>query len=98
MSDYMYTPDEQQKINTIVDECVDSYRRDETEKFFRQDAYDGLKENVAIKRETFNAIVKERFDEKSSKIIEKHEDIIALNEMIVANTKHQEEDEDTDNE
>lgn len=96
MSDYIFTPDEQRKINNIVNDCVDSYRRDESEKLFRATAFDDLKEEVPITKAIFNALVKERFDESSTKAVEKHEDIVALEEMLRNNNKAASEPDEED--
>lgn len=92
MSDFMYTPDEQRKINNIVNDCVDSYRREESEKHLRKELFEDLKDEVPITKALFNALVKERFDESSTKAVEKHEDIIQLDEILLrANTSRQDD-------
>lgn len=85
MSDFQFTPTEQKRIDGCIDECVESLQRVESEKFFRKDAFDALKEEVPISKELFNALVNERFDEKSSKAIEKHSDVVQLNEIVKNN-------------
>lgn len=95
MTEYMYNAEEQKKIDDAVDEAVASFQRQKTieasEKEHRKDIYENLKEkNVPIDKKLFNSLVNERFDGKSSDIISKHEDVVALDE-ILRNTKAQEE-------
>ena len=86
--EYMYTPEEQKKINDAVEESAESWIRQKTvettEKGFRQDVVDRIikEENVPIDKTLFNNLVKERFEGKSSDTIEKHENVVALDEML----------------
>lgn len=93
MSDFQFTPAEQKRIDGCIEECVQSLQRVESEKFFRKDAFDSLKEDVPITKELFNALVNERFDEKSSKAIEKHSDVVQLNEILRNNASREEAEE-----
>lgn len=90
MSEFQYTKEEQVKINNAVDEASTSLVRQKTvetqEKDFRKDVIDRItkEEDVPIDKKLFNALVKERFDGKSTEEIGKHEDVIALDEILRA--------------
>lgn len=87
MSEVYWNKEEQVKISEAVDECVASLVREEGEKQYRKDAVEALQDKVPIKTAVFNALVNERFNGKSTKILEKHEDIIAMNEVLMNNTR-----------
>lgn len=79
--------DEQKKINDAIDEAVASLVREDGEKQLRKDIIEELKDSLGITPSLFNALVKERFDGKSKKNVEKHEEIVAINEMLYNNNK-----------
>lgn len=85
MSDFMYTPQEQEKINNAVEEAVDSLIRVSAEKDLRKDIVENLKEELGMKPAMFNALVNERYEGKSSKSIEKHQDTVELNDLLKNN-------------
>lgn len=89
MSEYILTPQEQAKLDGAIQEAVDAHIRISAEKEFIKDVADRVKEELGFKSAQFNALVGERFDNKSSKAIEKHEEIIELSEMIRSNAKSQ---------
>lgn len=97
MTVYIYTEKEQTTINNAVDEAVSSWVRQKTletsEKDLRKDIIERITkdENVPIDKKLFNLLVKERFDGKSSEEVEKHEDVIALDDIL---RKKQSEEED----
>lgn len=87
MSEYVYTPDEQKTINEAIDEAVQSLMKQKgieaAEKEHRKDIFETLKEkDVPIDKALFNSLVNERFEGKSSDLIEKHEDVVALDEVL----------------
>lgn len=83
MTDFQYTPQELATINNCVEECVNSLVREEGEKSLRKDILDRAKEELKMKPAMFNMLVKERFDSKSTKTLEKHEEIVELNEKLI---------------
>lgn len=90
MADFQFSKTEQIKINNAVDEASASLIRQKTvetqEKDFRKDVIERITkdEDVPIDKKLFNALVKERFEGKSSDELEKHEDVIALDEILRA--------------
>ena len=87
MSEIYWNEEEQVRISEAVDECVASLVREEGEKQYRKDALEALQDKVPIKPVLFNALVNERFSGKSTKTLEKHEDIVAMNEILMNNTR-----------
>lgn len=91
MSDLLYSQLEQVKLNNAIDEAVQSLMRqkgvERKEKDHRADIFEEVSKNqgIAIDKSTFTAFVNERFEGKSSDIVEKHEDIISWNEILENN-------------
>lgn len=89
MSDFQYTQQELNIINNCVEECVDSLVREDGEKQLRKDIVERAKDELKMKPAMFNMLVKERFESKSTKTLEKHEEIIELNEQLISAVKRQ---------
>lgn len=85
MEEYQLTPQEQQKLNAAINEATDSFIRQDGEVQFRKDVAERMQDELAIKKSDFNALVKERFDEASTKALEKHQRAVEFNEMLVNN-------------
>lgn len=91
MSEFMYTTEESKTINDAVDEAVQSFMKQKgveaAEKEQRKEIFEALKEKgVPIDKKLFNQLVGERFEGKSSDLIEKHEDVVALEEILRNNS------------
>lgn len=86
MTEFMWTPPEREKINNAVDEAVDSLTRIQAEKDHMKDIVEVLKEDVGMKPALFNALVKQRFESSSSKNLEKHEEIVELDDLLKTST------------
>lgn len=82
-----YTPEELKDIDSCVEEAVGSLIRQEAEKDLRKDIITRMKEEFSMKPATFNMLVGERFDSKSSKNLEKHEEIVNFNDKLIARSK-----------
>jgi hypothetical protein len=87
------SPADQTKLNNMVEEAVDSHIRSSAEKNLRSDIATRAKEELALKTSDFNALVNERFEEKSTKAIEKHEAIAELNELLKNNCNRSSSDD-----
>lgn len=85
--DYQLNPTEQEKLNRAVEEAVTSHERVQMEKDFCKDVADRMKEELDIKTADFNALVNERYKHKSQEAVDKHEAVVAFNELLVNNTK-----------
>lgn len=76
------------KLNNAVDECVNSMYRIRAEKEFQKEVLARMKEEIdGFDAQTFNAVVAERFDSKTSDKVAKLEDSIALNEILIAHKR-----------
>lgn len=82
MSDYTWTQPELAKLDGAVRESMDSLIRAAAEKDLQKDIADRMEEELGIKKADYNALVRERFEDKSSKLLEKHEEIVELNEEL----------------
>jgi len=86
--EYHFTPEEQKLIDDAVEEASSSWVRQntvaETEKEFRKDVVDVLinDKGAPISKTLFNDLVKERYENRSSEMAERHENVVALNEML----------------
>lgn len=89
MTTFQYTQPELATINNCVEECVNSLIREDAEKQLRKDIVDRAKEELKMKPAMFNMLVKERFDSKSTKTLEKHEEIVELNDQLINAIKKQ---------
>jgi lipoate-protein ligase A len=67
---------DRQKLDKAIRECVDSLTRVESEKDFRKEVADMIKEELEIKPADFNNMVKESFNKALSDKIEKYQDVI----------------------
>jgi len=85
MSEYQLSPEEQRKLNNAVEEVVQSLIRQDAEVQFRKDVAERVKEELGFKASELNALAKERFDNKATEQVEKWQDVIDLNEMLLAN-------------
>ena len=85
MSEYQLSPEEQRKLNNAVEEVVQSLIRQDAEVQFRKDVAERVKEELGFKSAELNALAKERFDNKATEQVEKWQDVIDLNEMLLAN-------------
>ena len=74
-------------LNNAVNEAVSSLSREEGEKVFRKDVAERMKEELGIKPATFNALVKERFNEAITNRAMKDQEIVELNEQLINNSR-----------
>lgn len=86
--EYHFTPEEKKIIDDAVEEASSSWVRQntvaETEKEFRKSVIDVLinEKSAPISKTLFNDLVKERYESRSSEMAERHENVVALNEML----------------
>lgn len=67
---------DRQKLDKAIRECVDSLTRAESEKEYRKDVAETIKEELEIKPADFNNMVKEAYNNSLSDKIEKYQDIV----------------------
>jgi ElaB/YqjD/DUF883 family membrane-anchored ribosome-binding protein len=79
-----YSKEQLVTLNNAVKESVDSLIRGEAEADFRKDVAARMEEELKMKKADFNALVKERFNEKSTKVLQKAQEIVDLNEELVS--------------
>lgn len=97
--DYNLTPVDQQKLNNMIDECVTSKFRQDSETQFRKDVAARAKEELGFTTSDFNSLVAERYQNKSTDALEKHQEIVDLNEILTKNrgmTDNHTEDDSTE--
>lgn len=83
--EYNLNPTEQKKINDMIDECVTSKFRQDSEVQFRKDVAARAKEELGFTVSDFNSLVSERYDNKSTEALEKHQEVVDLNETLINN-------------
>lgn len=76
--------EEKVKLNNAIVECANSLVRAEGESEFRKDVANRMKEELNYPTADFNLLVKERYAEKSTKALEKHQETVDLNEELVS--------------
>lgn len=89
MSEYQLTPEQQKKLDGAVEEMVDSFIRQDAEVQFRKDVAERVKEELGFKSSELNALAKERFESKATETVEKMQNIIDLNDLLIANRPSQ---------
>ena len=78
------SPEVMTKLDNAVNECVTSMMRIEHEKDFQKDVVDRMKEEIdGFKPADFNALVRERLNEKISEKIAKLESVVELNDALI---------------
>lgn len=88
MSEVILSQPDKIKLNNMVKECVDALVRIDGEKSFMKDVADRAKDELNIPPATFNAVVKERFDDSVTNRMFKLEAVVELNEELVAASRH----------
>ena len=78
-----HSPEQLKKLEGAVKESVESLYRSEAEAAFRKDVAERMKEELNMKPADFNALVAERFAEKSTKKLMKAQEIVDLNEELL---------------
>lgn len=82
--DITLSPEVMTKLDNAVNECVTSMMRIEHEKDFQKDVVDRMKEEIdGFKPADFNALVKERLNDKISEKIAKLESVVELNDALI---------------
>jgi len=79
----MFNQKELIQINDAVTECVNSLIRIDGEKQFMKDVAERLNDELGLEKALFNRVVKERFDSKVSKNVEKLEESVEFNEELL---------------
>lgn len=87
MAEYQLTPEEQTTLNKAIEEVVDSLVREDGERQLRKDIAEMLKEKINFKSSDLMALARERFESKASQNVEKYQDIVDLNSLLIANCK-----------
>ena len=87
MADYQYSKEEQTKLNNAVEELVQSLIREDGEKQFRKDVAARIKEELGFKSSDLNDLAKERFENAATEKVEKMQNIVDLNELLLKNCK-----------
>lgn len=87
MSETVLTRDEMIKLDKMVRECLDSFTRSEAEASFRKDVAARAKDELSVPPALFNAIVKERFNESITEKLAKLEEVIDMNDELIAAAK-----------
>jgi len=87
MYDTILTRDEMIKLDKMVRECLDSLTRSEAEASFRKDVASRAKDELSVPPALFNAIVKERFNESITEKLAKLEEVIDMNDELIAAAK-----------
>lgn len=82
MSDFQYTQPELAKINDNVEDAVGIHLQIASLKTQLKDKAAHVKDEFGLPTSEFNALVGERFDEKTTKTQEKAEKILELNEEL----------------
>lgn len=85
MAEYQLSKEEQKKLNDAVDEMVNSLIRQDAEVQLRKDIAERVKEELGFKSSELNALARERFDNKATEQVEKFQDVIDLNSLLLAN-------------
>lgn len=78
-----YTQDELVKIDRAVQEAADSMTRGKAETDFQKEVAERMKDELKFPTSDFNKLVKERFDEKISKSMDKLEEITSFHDELV---------------
>ena len=87
MSETTLTRDDMIKLDKMVREAVDSFTRSEAESSFRKDVASRAKDELGIQPSLFNSIVKERFNESITEKLSKLEEVIDMNDELIAAAK-----------
>lgn len=83
------TPADKLKLNAAVEEAMQAHVRIADEKSFIGDVAERMEEELSFPKTVFNQLVAERYKESRSKLIEKAEQIVNLNdELLDAVRKH----------
>lgn len=77
------SPADKLKLDGMVRECVVALEKIRDLKSFMKDVADRAKEELAFSPADFNALVTERFADKQSKVLEKAERLVDLNEELL---------------
>lgn len=85
MSEYQLSPEEQRKLNNAVEEVVQSLIRQDAEVQFRKDVAETLREELNFKSSDLMALARERLENKASEQVEKYQDIVDLNSVLISN-------------
>jgi hypothetical protein len=76
-------PADKLKLDGMVRECVVALEKIKDLKSFMKDVAERAKEELAFPSADFNALVAERFGDKQSKVLEKAERLVQLNEELL---------------
>lgn len=76
-------PADKLKLDGMVRECVVALEKIKDLKSFMKDVGERAKEELAFPTADFNALVAERFSDKQSKVLEKAERLVDLNEELL---------------